>query len=71
MTTLYNSYLPKTWCSGKYSKIDHSLLVHKDTVECKACHCKSNACSSQNGEDDSEGKINGHILLQGNTIIWD
>ena len=37
-----------------YSNI---LPVPKDEVEHKASHCKGNACSSQDGEDDSEGRM--------------
>ena len=44
----------QTSCSGVYSRIDNSLLFSEDTVKHKACHCKDNACSSQDGEDDSE-----------------
>ena len=39
------------------SKLDDLLLVSEDEVEYKACHSKGNACSSQDGEDDSERKI--------------
>ena len=37
--------------------MDDSLLVSEDEVKYKAHHCKDNACSSQDGEDDSERKI--------------
>ena len=50
--------------------MDDSLLVSEDEVEHKACHCKGDACSSKDGEDDSEGKMYRHHLLCGNTIIW-
>ena len=39
------------------NKIGDSLLVSEDEVKYKAYHCKGNAYSSQDGEDDSEGKI--------------
>ena len=37
--------------------MDDSLLVSENEVECKAYHTKRNACSSQDGENDSEGKM--------------
>ena len=52
-------------CSPSYSReniesktfYSNILPVPEHAVEYKACHCKGNACSSQNGEDDSEGKM--------------
>ena len=35
----------------------YSRFIPEDEVEYKAYYCKDNACSSQDGEDDSEGKI--------------
>ena len=35
----------------------YSLFIPENEVKYKAYHCKGNACSSQDGEDDSEGKI--------------
>jgi len=37
--------------------MDDSLLVSEDEVKYQAYYCKGNACSSQDREDDSEGKI--------------
>ena len=35
----------------------YSHFIPEDEVKYKARHTKDNACSSQDGEDDSEGKI--------------
>ena len=41
-------------CDQYYSNI---LFVSKDPIKYEASHCKGDACSSQNGENDSEGKM--------------
>ena len=46
------------------------LPVPEDEVEYEACYSKGDACSSQDGEDDSERKMYRHINLQGNTVVW-
>ena len=38
-------------------EMDDLLLLSENEVEPKAYHTKGNACSSQDGEDDSEGMI--------------
>ena len=47
----------------------YSLFIPENEVKYKAYHCKGNACSSQDGEDDSEGKIYWHLLLYRDTIM--
>ena len=58
-TVAYMSILVQTVSSGKiqWFRADDSRFVSEDEVECKTCQCKGNACSSQYGERDSEGKI--------------
>ena len=38
-------------------EMDDLLLLSEDEVEHKAYHTKGDACSSEDGEDDSEGRI--------------
>ena len=58
-------------CSGVCRKrFTNSLFIPEDVGEGKAYHCKGNACSSQDGEDDSEGMIYWHYLLCRDTIVW-
>ena len=44
-------------CWFTYSVQFYSLFIPEDEVKYQAYYCKDNACSSQDGEDDSEGKI--------------
>jgi len=46
------------------------LPVPEGEVEHKTYHCKDNACSSQDGENDSYGESHCHLLVQWNSIVW-
>jgi len=52
-------------------QLGNTLLLPEDKVENKTQKCEDNASSRHGGEDDSEGDSHCHLLLQGNTVIWD
>lgn len=46
------------------------LSVPEGAVEHKAYHSKHNACSGQDGENDSGGESHCHLLVLWNAIVW-
>ena len=57
--TLRDSIISQFGSHNKWIKqlLQYVLPVPEHEVEYEASHCKGNACSIQDGENDSEGKM--------------